>query len=92
MNKQFTVDFFSDEQYDKLTAEISYGNQILCQINQDQGVDNMEVEFFHEQRLLDKAPQLKFPLSDLLEIIERVKCELGEKDGGFSTFLDPEEP
>lgn len=76
MSKRFTVDFYSDEQYEKLTAEISYDNQILCQISQDNGVENMEVEFFNEQRILDKSPRLKFPLNDLLELIEEVKCEL----------------
>ena len=52
MSSGFSVDFFSDSKYEYLTAEISFDGQIICQINRDKGVDKMEIEFFHEQRLL----------------------------------------
>ena len=77
MKSKFSVDFFSDEQYEFMTAEISYDGQILCQISQDQGKEDMEIEFFHEQRVLEKQPKMKFPISEFFSLIERVKEELG---------------
>jgi hypothetical protein len=76
MKSKFSVDFFSDEQYEYMTAEISYGDQILCHISQDQGKENMEIEFFHEQRVLEKQPKMKFLISDFFSLIEDVKNEL----------------
>lgn len=46
MDNAFEVVFFSDSHYEELTAEISYREQILCQLNQDKGADAVEVEFF----------------------------------------------
>ena len=70
MSERFTVDFYNSEQYEKLFAEVSYGGQPLCQINQDQGLNNLGVEFFYKQRVSDNQPQLKFPLEELLSAIE----------------------
>lgn len=46
MHTDFEIVFFSDSHYEELTAEITYKGQILCQLNQDKGIDNIEVEFF----------------------------------------------
>ncbi|MCG8428148.1 MAG: hypothetical protein MI754_12395 [Chromatiales bacterium] len=77
MKSKFSVDFFSDEQYEYMTAEILYDGQILCQISQNQGKEDMEIEFFHEQRVLEKQPKMKFLISDFFSVIEDVKSELG---------------
>ena len=76
MKTKFTVDFFSDEKYEYLTAEISYDGQILCQVNQDQGKGIFEIEFFHEQYVLDKQPRMKFIVGDFISVLEDVKNEL----------------
>ncbi len=76
MKSKFSVDFFSDEQYKYLTAEILYNGQVLCQINRDNGIENMEVEFFHDQYILEEEFRMKFPINDFLSVIEDVKNEL----------------
>ncbi|MGI9275230.1 MAG: hypothetical protein ACR2PT_10355 [Endozoicomonas sp.] len=78
MNTKFSVDFFSDQQYEYMTAEISYAGQILCQISQDSGEENMEVEFFHEQKVMEKQPAMKFPIKDFFSLIDEVKGELAQ--------------
>lgn len=79
MKSRFSVDFISNSQYEYLTAEISFGGQILCEINKDQGSDNMEIEFFHEQRILDHSPEMKFLIREFFSIIEEVTAELSEE-------------
>ncbi len=74
--KKFSVDFFSDSKYKKMTAEISFDGQILCQLNKDQGFDKIEMEFFHDQRLLQKNVIMKFYVADFLEILKDVSEEL----------------
>jgi len=76
MTSNFSVDYFSDSKYEWLTAEVSYDGQILCQINRDKGIDRMEIEFFHEQRILENQPELKFPISEFLSLVKEVQVEL----------------
>lgn len=76
MKSKFSVDFFSDEKYEFMTAEISFDGQILCQISQDQGIEHMKVEFFHEQRVLESHPKMKFSIDEFFCLIESVKGEL----------------
>ncbi len=76
MKLKFNVDFFSDEKYEYMTAEISYKGQILCQISQDHGKDNMEIEFFHEQRVMKNQPEMKFFISEFFSVINDVNKEL----------------
>lgn len=76
MNSKFSVDFFSDVKYKKMTAEISYNGQILCQINQDKGPDKMEVEFFHEQRLLTNDTTFKFSIDEFISLFESAVVDL----------------
>ena len=76
MFPDFDIDFFSDTQYSKITIEISYKKQILCQINKDKGIGNIEIEFFYDLRMLEKQPELKFPLDDFINIISEAKKDL----------------
>lgn len=78
MQAGFSVDFFSDSRYEFLTAEISFNGQILCQINRDKGVDRVEIEFFPDQRLLEKTTTFKFPLDEFISLVEEIKSELLE--------------
>lgn len=76
MNSDFNVDFFSDSRYEELTAEISYKGQILCQINKDKGDNTVEIEFFTDSRLLPESINMKFPLDELISILNQVKSDL----------------
>ncbi|MRT01947.1 hypothetical protein [Ewingella americana] len=76
MSNIFDVDFFSDSRYEELTAEISYNGQILCQLNQDKGIDAIEVEFFADSRVLAEPVEMKFPLDEFIKVLTDTKTEL----------------
>ncbi|ODI96653.1 hypothetical protein BFR91_03425 [Acinetobacter pittii] len=72
----FSVDYFSDTRYEKITIEISYKNQILCQLNKDKGNDNIEIQFFHEWRILPDQVIFKFPLEEFISLLNELKQDL----------------
>lgn len=76
MKSKFNVDYVSDSQYEKLTIEISFDGQILCQINQDKGKENLEIEFFHQYYLNKNDYIFKFLLKDFLSIVDEAISEL----------------
>lgn len=76
MNNDFEITFFSDSKYEEITAEISYKDQILCQLNKDKGPDNIEIEFFSDARILAEQDKMKFSLSSFLQIIAEATEEL----------------
>lgn len=78
MKNKFSVDFFSDSQYEYMTAEISYEGQILCQINKDKGNDHMEMEFFNDQRILEVQPKMKFSIDEFFTLVKSVQAELSD--------------
>lgn len=75
MKSNFEIDYFSDSKYEYLTIEISFKGQILCQLNKDKGVNNIEIEFFYDSRLLEEVI-FKFPLDEFLEVLNIVKKDL----------------
>lgn len=76
MDNDFDITFFSDSKYEEITAEISYKDQILCQLNKDKGPDNIEIEFFSDARVLAEQDKMKFSLSSFLQIIAEATEEL----------------
>ncbi|OQV39509.1 hypothetical protein BZ160_17275 [Pantoea vagans] len=76
MDNDFEITFFSDSKYEEITAEISYKDQILCQLNKDKGPDNIEIEFFSDARVLAEQDKMKFSLSGFLQIIAEATEEL----------------
>ncbi|KAA5922181.1 hypothetical protein F3I58_14365 [Pantoea sp. VH_4] len=76
MDNSFEITFFSDSKYEEITAEISYKDQILCQLNKDKGPENIEIEFFSDARLLADQDRMKFSLSTFLQVITEATEEL----------------
>ncbi|WP_239375173.1 hypothetical protein [Snodgrassella gandavensis] len=76
MKSNFQIDYFSDSKYEYLTIEISFKGQLLCQLNKDKGVDNIEIEFFYDFRLLEEETIFKFPLEEFLDVLNLVKQDL----------------
>jgi len=64
-NPDFEIFGFSDSRYEKLTIEIQYKGESVAQINQDQGVDKLELEVFADFN----SSVLKIPLAGFLESI-----------------------
>lgn len=76
MSDDFEIIFLSDSNYENLTVEISYKDQILCQLNKDNGPDNIEVEFFSDARVLPEKNAMKFNLDRFLRVLTKAKEEL----------------
>lgn len=76
MSDDFEIIFLSDSNYENLTVEISYKDQILCQLNKDNGHDNIEVEFFSDARVLPEKNAMKFNLDRFLRVLTEAKEEL----------------
>lgn len=75
-NPDFEILGFSDNRYENLTIEIQYKGESIAQINQDQGVDKLEVEVFADLG----SSTLKIPLAGFLESIILAKKSIeGEK-------------
>lgn len=76
MDNNFEITFFSDSRYEEITAEISYRDQILCQLNKDKGPENIEIEFFSDARILAEQNAMKFSLTSFLQILAEATEEL----------------
>lgn len=76
MDNDFELAFLSDSKYEKITVEISYKEQILCQLNKDKGPDNIEIEFFSDARILAEQNAMKFSLNNFLQILVEATEEL----------------
>lgn len=76
MSSNFQIDFFSDSKYEDITIEISYNGQLICQLNKDNGINNVEIEFFQDMRLLNQDVTLKFSLDKFMSILNEAKQDL----------------
>ena len=72
MKSKFNIDYVSDSSHEHLTAEISFDGQILCQISQEKGEENIEIEFFHLFYQDKNDVRFKFRLSDFYFIVDEV--------------------
>ena len=70
MKNLFSIQYVSDNEHEKLTAEIHFKEQILCQISQDEGLEKLEIEFFHLYYTEMMQPNFKFSLQDFLDIVQ----------------------
>ncbi|MDR7344599.1 hypothetical protein J2X14_003035 [Pantoea alhagi] len=78
MDDDFEITFFSDSDYEEITVEVSFRDQIFCQLNKDKGPDNIEVEFFADARILAEKNAMKFSLDDFLKVIAEASDALKE--------------
>ena len=59
----------SDLDYEEMIAHICYDNNTICKVTQENGIENMEIEFFSPPEGL----HWKFALNDYLEAIQSAK-------------------
>lgn len=76
INSNFEINFVSDNKYENITVEISYKKQILCQLNKDNGADEIEIEFFNDSRCLSEDVMHKFNLDNFITILNSAKLDL----------------
>lgn len=63
LNSKFEILSYSDSQYEKLTVEVQFDGEPLLQINQDKGIENLEIELFKSQK------DLRFSFTEFIEIL-----------------------
>lgn len=65
--KKLELFYSSPAEYEKLTLEVQYGWERIAEINQEKGINNLEVELFgssHQHNFV-----AKIPLDDLIAIL-----------------------
>lgn len=70
--KRYEIVFFSSADYDRLTAEIVFDGEEIALVQQEEGADNLIVEFYHNS----KIP--KVYLNDLIDALQEAQARLTE--------------
>ena len=66
----FNLTLFSDLDLEGMAVEVCFKNQTIASVNYENGVENIEIEFFSKcGELLEK----KFNLQDMIDILEAAK-------------------
>ncbi|MBV6624099.1 MAG: hypothetical protein KI793_14365 [Rivularia sp. (in: Bacteria)] len=73
LNSGFEILYFSDLSYEGMTVEIQYKGQQVAQINKDKGVEQMEIDIYSQYVHPDFLSELKFPLNDFLEAVDKAR-------------------
>ena len=64
LDSGFHLIYFSDESYQEMTVEIQYKGEQIAQINQDKGINQLEIEILTDYIEPNFTP--KFLLDDFL--------------------------
>lgn len=67
--KDFSFDFVSDTRFEELAVEVSFQGQRFFQLNREKGIENIEVEFLSDIRLLSEEVGMIFPLRIFEEVL-----------------------
>lgn len=76
LDSGFEIIYFSDLNYEEMTVEIKYKGQQVAQINKDKGVEQMEIDIYSQYVKPGFISELKFPLSDFLEALDKARAAL----------------
>ena len=82
LDSGFEIIYFSDLNYEEMTVEIKYKGQQVAQINKDKGVEQMEIEIYSEYVQPNFISELKFPLSDFFEALDKARAALKDFSQG----------
>lgn len=77
MKKKFRIRLCSDLDYEEMVADVCYMNDTLGIINQDKGVDAMEIRIYHPN---DLNASWQLPLDELIETLQLAKKNLKESE------------
>lgn len=77
MKKEFEVVFTTSPTSEDIFGEILYDSQILCRLIKTEVEDEeVEIEFFFDQIVLERKAERRFPLRDFMTILHEVEDEL----------------
>ena len=74
MKSKFQIQIISDIDFEKLIAEISYGGKFIALVNQENGAENLQVQFS------DNLKDTFYNFSELLTALKNAKRQLLEED------------
>lgn len=77
-NKKIELFFSSPPEYENLTLEVQLNWERIAEINQDKGIDNLEIELFGTDMTHNFVA--KMPLDDFISILIEARDTL--KKGG----------
>jgi hypothetical protein len=73
---KFSMDFVSDTKREHLFVEIYFDGQRFCQINRENGLDALEIEFLTDLYKLGRDVPMVFQLSDFEAVLQEAKAGL----------------
>lgn len=76
-NKKLEIFFSSPNEYEQLTLEVQLDRELIIEINQDKGVNQLEAELFGTDQ--DHGFIAKMPLDDLIAILIEARETLRNK-------------
>lgn len=76
-NKKLEIFFSSPNEYEQLTLEVQLDRELIIEINQDKGVNQLEAELFGTDK--DHGFIAKMPLDDLIAILIEARETLRNK-------------
>ena len=76
-DKKLELFFSSPAEYESLTLEVQLGWEKIAEINQEKGIENLEVELFGSDKT--SGFEAKMPLDDLVEILIEARNSLQKK-------------
>ncbi|MBK0000792.1 hypothetical protein [Erwinia sp. S38] len=77
MKEKFEVVFTTSSTSEDIYGEILYDSQILCRlIKTDDEDEEVEIEFFFDQIVLERKAERRFPLREFMNVVHEVEGEL----------------
>ena len=79
MIKEFTVTIASDEEHDKVFAEIFCGEKFVALVSQEKGVDRLEIEFPPagiDEKLIMRAVDMEGFQQALVAAMKRLRGQM----------------
>jgi len=68
-NKYFKIRICSDLDYEGMVIDIVYKHNTLATLNQDKGIENIEIKFYSSQ----EKEYWKFSYKEFIDILEKAK-------------------
>lgn len=75
---EISIKIKEDDGYNLKTVIIIFNDYVLCQLNKDKGVNNIEIEFFNEVAFKRNNFKIKMPLSIFKKALDDAKMILIE--------------
>lgn len=67
------IKIHKDDSYNNNTVIILFNNYIMCQLNKDKGIENIEIELFNDIAFYEDKFEIKMALSSFRDILENAK-------------------